>query len=205
MIHNFPMHILAITPGEGVDHPRWQRVLHSGIDAFMIREPQLDARDLLVAARWVRETAPKVALWVNGRLDVALASQAGLHTPEAYPKVPEGLLPLSCPIHDPAQIPWRRNAHQLVLSPIFGVPGKNPAWGAERLHGILDGLPPMPCRILALGGITPATIAELKHSRLDGVAVIRALWASLDPALCVTQLREAWQAGTHHTAKAESA
>lgn len=190
--YNSLMHILAISPGEGVNHARWERVLASGIDAFMLREPQLEARDLLVAARWVKETAPGVALWVNGRLDVALASRSGLHAPESYPQVPSGLLPLSCPIHDPAQFQGRSSAHQLVLSPVFSVPGKGAAWGPEKLHGVLDALPPSQSRILALGGITPSNIGSLKHRRLDGVAVIRALWATLDPALCVAAMRQAW-------------
>jgi len=189
------MFILGITPGTGVDLPRWQRVLSSGIDAFMIREPFVSARDLLVAARWVMETNPQVSLWVNGRLDVALAARCGLHTPESYPKVPPGLLPLSSPIHDPAQLPDRAQAHQLLLSPIFMVPEKGPAWGPERLREVLDHLPPMPARILALGGITPSNAAQLRHPRLDGIAVIRALWATPDPGLCVAQLRDAWHPG----------
>jgi thiamine monophosphate synthase len=186
------MHILAISPGVGIDHPRWRRVLASGIDAFMLREPQLEPRDLLVAARWVRDTAPGVALWVNGRLDVALASHSGLHAPETYPQIPPGLLPLSCPIHDPNQLHQRRNSHQLLLSPIYGVPGKGAPWGPDKLHAILDAMPPMQSRILALGGIHPGNVGSLKHRRLDGVAIIRALWEAGDPARCVAELREAW-------------
>ena len=187
------MHIMAVTPGEGVDLPRWQRVLESGIDAFMIREPALEARDLLVAARWVRETAPSVALWVNGRLDVALASQAGLHAPEVYPRVPAGLLRVSRPIHDPEQLQERSAAHQLVLSPIYAVPGKGPAWGPEKLHAVLDAMPALESRILALGGITPDNAGNLRHRRLDGVAVIRAFWSTPDPATCVDRMRRAWE------------
>ena len=188
-----------------MDLPRWERVLNSGIDAFMLREPHLEARDLLVAARWVKETAPGVALWVNGRLDVALAVHGGLHAPEAYPQVPGGLLPLSQPIHDPAQLLERAGAHQLVLSPIFSVPGKGGAWGPDKLHGILDAMPALQSRILALGGITPGNVASLRHRRLDGVAVIRALWATLDPAQCVDQMREAWRQAPARSGKAVTA
>ena len=187
-----------------MDRPRWERILASGIDAFMVREPGLEARDLLVAARWVKETAPEVALWVNGRLDVALAAHAGLHAPESYPRVPGGLLKLSQPIHDPAQLTARAEAHQLVLSPMFAVPGKGGAWGAERLHGVLDAMPPLQSRILALGGITPGNVASLRHRRLDGVAVIRALWSALDPALCVSQMREAWRQAPARGGKGEA-
>jgi thiamine monophosphate synthase len=189
------MHILAITPGEGMDRTQWERVAVSGIDALMIREPRMGPRELLVAVRWLRELAPGLGLWVNGRLDVALAGRCGLHAPEAYPQVPPGLLTVSRPIHDPEQVPERSGAHQLILSPIFPVPGKGPAWGPGKLRAVLDAMPPVASRVLALGGITGANVAQLKHPRLDGVALIRGLWSAPDPALAVTGLRAAWRAG----------
>jgi len=188
------MQLLAITPGEGLDQARWERVIGAGIDALMIREPRMAVRDLLAAVRWVRALAPGLELWLSGRLDVALAGGCGLHAPEAYPQVPPGLLTLSRPIHDPDQVPERAGAHQLILSPIFPVPGKGPAWGPEKLRAVLDAMPPVASRVLALGGITPANAALLKHPRLDGVALIRGLWSAPDPALAVTRLRDAWRA-----------
>ena len=185
------MYVLAISPGAGLDPSRWERVLGSGIDGFMIREP-LSTAELLVAARWVRARAPGVELWVNGRLDVALAAGCGLHAPEAYPDVPAGLLPLSRPIHEAVQIPARARARQLILSPVFAVPGKGPAWGPDRLHGVLDGMPEGAFRPLALGGITPENAAGLRHPRLAGIALIRGLWGTEDPAGTIGRLREAW-------------
>ena len=185
------MQVLAITPGEGFDHAQWERVIGAGIDALMIRE-RMAARDLLAAVRWVRALAPGLELWLCGRLDVALAGGCGLHAPEAYPPVPPGLVALSCPIHDPAQVPGRAGARQLILSPIFPVPGKGPAWGAERLHAVLDAMPPVAGRVLALGGISAGNVARLAHPRLDGVALIRGLWYAPDPAAAVVRLRAAW-------------
>ena len=186
------MHILAVSPGEGFRVPQWQGVLESGIDAFMIRERQMTVRELLLAARWVQATAPGVALWINGRLDVALACRCGLHAPESYPEVPAGLLPLSRPIHEPAQFQPRCAAQQLLLSPIYQVPGKGPAWGPEKLHGVLEAMPALDGKILALGGITPENAGALRHPRLDGVAVIRAIWAAPDPARWVGRIRAAF-------------
>lgn len=185
------MHLLAISPGEGFDPGRWEPVLAAGLDGLMLREPGLSARALLDLARWVRARAPGLELWVNGRLDVALAAGCGLHAPERHPEVPGGLLPLSRPIHDPAQIPARAGARQLILSPIHPVPGKGPAWGPARLHQVLDTLPPGP-RILALGGVTPETAGALAHPRLDGLAVLRGIWAAPDPAAYVAVLRRSW-------------
>ena len=79
------MILLAITPGLGLDRGRWKTVLRSGVDAFLIREKQLAARDLLEAVRWCQDAAPEVALWVAGRLDVALSAGCGLHAPEDHP------------------------------------------------------------------------------------------------------------------------
>jgi len=186
------MFVLAISPGEGLDPSRWERVLASGIHGLMIREPAMTAAELLAAARWVRHRAPEVELWVNGRLDVALAAGCGLHAPEVYPEVPGGLLPLSRPVHASSQLAGRASANQLVLSPVYGVPGKGPAMGWAALHRMLDSLPPGAARVLALGGITPDNAAPLRHPRLDGVALIRGLWSDPDPARVVARLRAVW-------------
>ena len=183
------MFILAITPGEGFDAPRWRAVLRSGADGFLIREPRMEARALLEAARWCRAEAPEVELWVGGRLDVALAAGCGLHAPEAYPELPAGLAPLSRPLHDGSQFEGRREARQLLIAPVFATPGKGAPWGPERLRRFLDAAPPGP-RLLALGGITAENAAALAHPRLDGLALIRAIWAADHPADAVARLRQ---------------
>ena len=186
------MFVLAISPGIGFQAQRWERLLASGISGLMIREPGLTPRELLAAVRFVRERAPGLDLWLNGRLEVALAAVCGLHAPEAHPPVPPGLVPLSRPVHDPAQLPARSQHRQVIVSPIFPVPGKGPAWGIDRLHAVLDALAPAPARILALGGITPDTAVRIRHPRLAGVALIRGLWDVPDPAEAVARLRAAW-------------
>ena len=182
------MFILALTPGKGFDATTWGAVLRSGVDGFLIREPQMEAQALLEAARWCREEAPGVELWVGGRLDVALATGCGLHAPEAYPEVPVELVSLSRPLHEEHQLSARRSCQQLLISPAFAVPGKGEPWGTARLHTFLDAAPMGP-RLLALGGITAGNIAALKHPRLDGVALIRGIWEAPDPRDAVFRLR----------------
>lgn len=186
------MHLLAITPGRGFDPEAWGRVLEAGVDGFLIREPQMEARSLLEAARWCAGRAPEVELWVRGRLDVALAAGAGLHLPERHPPVPPGLARTSRPLHAAKQFRSRQDAVQLLVSPVFPTPGKGPGWGVSALHAFLDGLePPLP-RLLALGGVEASNAVALRHPRLDGVAVIRALWDAPDPAGAAAALRAAW-------------
>ncbi|HTL98162.1 MAG TPA: thiamine phosphate synthase [Holophagaceae bacterium] len=184
------MFILAITPGVGFGASKWRAVLRSGVDGFLIREKGMEARALLDAARWCRDEAPGIELWVGGRLDVALAAGCGLHAPEAHPEVPEGLVPVSRPLHEEAQLDSRRGARQLLIAPAFTTPGKGAPWGAARLCRFLEAAPAGP-RLLALGGVTAENAAELRHPRLDGVALIRAIWEAPDPRGAVSRLKSA--------------
>jgi thiamine monophosphate synthase len=183
------MILLAITPGLGFDRDRWQEVLHAGVDAFLIRERDLPARELLEATRWCQDSAPEVAIWVAGRLDVAIAAGCGLHAPEAYPDMEPGLVPLSRPLHDESQWADRLTVDQLLVSPVFASPGKGDPWGAGRLHRFLDGLPESGPRLLALGGVDPHNVPTLRHPRLAGIAAIRPFWEG-DPTRAVAQFRE---------------
>jgi len=183
------MRLLAITPGLGFARDRWAAVLRAGVDGFLIREKQMDARALLDAVSWCQDTVPEVALWVAGRLDVAFAAGCGLHAPEAHPEVEPGLVPLSRPLHDEGQWASRNRMDQLLISPIFPSPGKGVPWGVERLHHFLDGLPVEGPPLLALGGVTPANAALLRHPRLAGVAAIRPFWAG-DPRRAVAAFRD---------------
>lgn len=183
------MILLAITPGLGFEREGWRSVLRSGVDAFLIREKNLSARDLLEAARWCQDTAPEVVLWVAGRLDVAFAAGCGLHAPENHPDLEPGLVPLSRPLHDEGQWKARVSANQLLVSPVFASPGKDTPWGVSRLHRFLDRLPAEGPRVLALGGVDPLNAATLRHPRLAGIAAIRPFWEG-DPAGIVARFRE---------------
>lgn len=186
------MHILGISQGEGLDPLRWAAVLRCGLDAFLIREKQMEARALLEAVRYCQDQAPGVELWVAGRLDVALAAGCGLHAPEAYPDLDPAVCKLSRPLHAEAQWEPRHACAQLLVAPVFESPGKEAPWGTARLHRFLDQVPAHGPRLLALGGVEPSTAPALKHPRLDGVALIRALWTD-EPAGVVEALRNGWR------------
>jgi thiamine monophosphate synthase len=182
------MRLLAITPGHGFDPRTWRAVLGCGVDAFLIREKELSARALLDAARWCQDTAPEVALWVAGRLDVAFAAGCGLHAPEAHPDLEPGLVPLSRPLHAEGQWSTRNRADQVMISPVFASPGKGEPWGPERLRRFLDALPEAGPQLLALGGVEPRNAPLLQHPRLAGIAAIRPFWGE-DPARAVADFR----------------
>jgi thiamine monophosphate synthase len=178
------MHVLAITPGEGLHPERWRRVLRSGIDALLIREPGLDREALRQAAAWCVHEAPQVKLWLRG----LTLEGCGLHLPEGPESARSAL---SRPLHSEEQWPVRSHHEQLLISPIFPTPGKAEAWGLPRLHRFLDEVPEEGPRLLALGGVTPENAEALRHPRLSGIAAIRPFWQG-DPERMVEAFRRAW-------------
>ena len=186
------MHLLAISPGRGWDAPSWRAVLAAGVDALLVREPQLEARPLLDLVHRVQDLAPGLELWLAGRLDVALAAGCGLHAPEAYPDLDPALVRLSRPLHAEDQWPGRAACTQLLIAPVLPSPGKGPSWGVPRLHAFLDRLDQEGPRLLALGGVDAGNARTLAHPRLAGAAMIRALWEAPDPVGAVESLRAAW-------------
>jgi len=189
------MHILAISPDRDMEAPKWGAVAHSGIDALMLRERRLDARSLLALARAVMDMAPGLALWISGRVDVALELGAGFHGGEGCPEGRAPRCPVSRPIHDASQIQGRAACDQLLVSPVFEVPGKGRPLGAWGLRKILDEMPARRGKLLALGGINAGNVATLDHPRLDGVALMRGIWDTDDPRGAVEGLRSAWRGG----------
>jgi thiamine monophosphate synthase len=189
------MHILAISPGRDMEMPKWEAVAHSGIDALMLRERHLSVRALLALGKMVADMAPDLPIWIADRLDVALAIKAGFHGGEDCYDVPSSLCPISRPLHDISQLQERAGCDQLLISPIFDVPAKGRPLGIKGLHEILDKMPRMHGKLLALGGICAGNAAALCHPRLDGVALIRGIWDSASPRIAVDGLRNAWRGG----------
>lgn len=185
------MFLLAITPGQGFDERAWSRVLDSGIQAFMIREKQMDAGPLLQAALFCRKHFPHIELWINGREDIAALADCGFHAPEKHPVIGRAH-PLSRPLHDLTDFEERKSANQIILSPVHAVPGKGRPLGIAGLHQALDLLAGFDGRILALGGLKPGHIPGIRHPRLHGLALIRAFWEQDDPRNLVKTLKSEW-------------
>lgn len=143
---------------------------------------------------------PPARLFVNDRLDVALA------VPAAGVQLGHGSLPVSAAralnplwwigksVHDLAEAEAARTegADYLVVGPVFATAshpgaGRTPL-GLQRLSAIaaaLDGLP-----VIAIGGITADRVREVRNSGAYGVAAIRALWDDVEPAEAARRMRE---------------
>jgi thiamine-phosphate pyrophosphorylase len=137
---------------------------------------------------------PPTRLFVNDRLDVALATGAagvqlgwGSLLPEdARHLDPEWWIGQS--VHDFAEAEAARaeGADYLLVGPVFPTPThpERPPHGTAALGAIVRlGLP-----VVAIGGITPERVREVKAAGAYGVAAIRALWDSGEPTATARQM-----------------
>jgi thiamine-phosphate pyrophosphorylase len=174
-----------------------------GTVLIQIREKDLDGGPLLRIVQDVLAVARPAGapVWVNDRVDVALAAGAdGVHLPErgmsiADARAAAGVvgksLAIGCSRHDPSAVAAaaQQGAELVQFGPVWAVPGKGEAIGAEALNVKLAG-----ARLVAVGGIDgPARARHAALAGADAVAVIRAAWQG-DPDV-IGKLVEAVDAG----------
>ncbi|HZP43155.1 MAG TPA: thiamine phosphate synthase [Candidatus Binatia bacterium] len=161
--------------------------LDAGLPAVQLREKDLPGRELLALAERLRAatSARKALLFVNDRVDVALAVDAdGVHLGQA--SMPAGavraLLPpgalVGVSTHSPAELAAAAGADFAFFGPVFPTPSKPAAQGEAALAAAVraTALP-----VLAIGGVTAARVPHLTGAGAAGVAVIRAILAADDP------------------------
>jgi thiamine-phosphate pyrophosphorylase len=165
--------------------------------AVQLREKDLSGRALTELARELRAVtaAAGVALYVNDRIDVALAVGAdGVHLGEtsldlATAARVAGGLAIAASAHAPAEVTALRSAGGgraafALLGPIFDTPSKRrfgaPLGTAAIGEAARAGLP-----VVAVGGIGPDRVRALRAAGAHGVACIRAVMEASDPAATV--------------------
>jgi thiamine-phosphate diphosphorylase len=140
---------------------------------------------------------PPVRLFVNDRLDIALAagaegvqlSRSGLLPVDARRLAPDWWI--GCSVHSPDEARTARDwgADYLLVGPVYHTtthPTASPL-GLDALGAIVQlGLP-----VIAIGGVTPERARELAGAGAYGVAAIRAIWDAADPRGAARSLLEA--------------
>ncbi|GMU11407.1 thiamine phosphate synthase [Corallococcus caeni] len=164
-----------------------ERALEAGPEvAVQHRHPEASGRVFLEEARLLAEVCRGRALFVNGRLDVALLMGAHLHLPASGPSprdvrpfLPEGRL-VSVAVHDAREAEAAVGADLALVSPVFA-PGSKPGDTRDTLGpcGFRALSERLPCPALALGGMTAERAREVPGAW--GVAVISAVLEAADP------------------------
>jgi len=150
------------------------RAVPAGSIEVQVREKRMDGGPLLAYVRALQAAAPDVPLWVNDRIDVALAAGAsGVHLPEHGMSIEDARalaprLRVGISVHSQQ---GGFGADSVQLGPIWDTPGK----GAPLGLGVLAFA--RAARLIAVGGIdSPERVREAIAAGADGVAVIRAAW-----------------------------
>lgn len=173
-----------------------------GAVALHLREKDMGGRELLALARALAAVCREggQALLVNDRLDVALAAgAAGVHLPAAGVPPADArrmvgaaaLVGVSC--HSAADVVRAREggASFATFGPVHDTPSKRP-FGPPVGVGALAAAARLGLPLVALGGVVPERIPELRAAGAAGVAAIRAWLAGPDPAAAVRALLAAW-------------
>lgn len=171
--------------------------LSPGQVAVQLREKDLPGRALTELARELRAmtAAAGVALYINDRIDVALAVGAdGVHLGGGSLDIADaarvaGGLALAVSAHAPAEVATLRAAAGdrvtfALLGPIHDTPSKR-AFGAPLGTAAITAAARTGLPVVAVGGVGPAEVREVLAAGASGVACIRAVMAAADPVLAV--------------------
>jgi thiamine-phosphate pyrophosphorylase len=174
----------------------------AGVRAVQLREKDLDSRSLLELALRLREitSAHGACLFVNDRVDIALAAQAdGIHRPEDGFPVPmakrllgkPALIGASTHSLERVQQMQTDRADYVTFGPLFETPSKRkygPPQGLSTLRAVSHAVD---IPVFALGGITPERAADCLGAGAAGVAVISAIVGSIDVQGVIGEFRAA--------------
>lgn len=174
------------------------RAVHGGADLVQVRAKELSSCALM---RLVRDVITEVGdasrVIVNSRPDIAeCAGAAGAHLPESGldPRSVRRAFPglgVSVSRHDRAGLEkaTEEGADFAILGPVFDTPGKSAhVLGASGLRAALRGVG---VRVIAVGGVSPLNLLDIRGCGAFGIAAIRPF---ADPARAqaeAARLREA--------------
>jgi len=160
------------------------RAVRAGVRAVQLRERDLPTRALRSLAIDLQRVVPDARLFINDRVDLALALPAqGVHLRETSLPAgvvrgllqPSQLLGLSVHSIDGVMAAEQQGADFVVLGPIYDTPSKR-AYGPPIGLGILEQASRrVRVPIFAIGGITVARAREARQAGAFGVAVLSSI------------------------------
>lgn len=178
--------------------------LAAGLGAVQLREKDLPALELARLARALRGlTAERGALLIiNDRADVALAvgadavqrTSTSLAVEEIRSIVDKRLL-IGASVHglEEARAAQEAGADWVIFGPIYDTPSKR-AYGPPQGLGALERVAgALTIPVIAIGGITPERVGEVRGTGARGVAVISAILAAPSPAEATRRFLEVLQ------------
>jgi thiamine-phosphate pyrophosphorylase len=176
--------------------------LAAGLPAVQVREKDLGAAELAFLCRRIRGLTrdTRALLIVNDRVDVALAVGAdGVQrtstslTVEDIRAVADKRLRIGASIHSlpDAREAELEGADWLVFGPVYDTPSKRvygPPQGLDKLARVAAAVR---IPVVAIGGVTPERVPEVRRAGARGVAVVSSILAAGSPADATRRFLEA--------------
>lgn len=170
--------------------------LDAGLPAVQLRDKDLEGRELLALAERLRAatTARGARLWVNDRVDVALAvgadgvqlGAASLPVEIVRALVPPGML-LGHSVHAVPEAAASL-ADVVVFGPVWETPSKRAFGPPHGPAGLREAARAARVPVIAIGGIDAGRAGVARAAGAAGVAVIRAILGADDAAVATRAL-----------------
>jgi thiamine-phosphate pyrophosphorylase len=167
-----------------------ERALDAGLPAVQLRDKDLPGRESFRLAERLRDVTMRAGalLFVNDRIDVARAVGADgvqLGATSLPVDAARALLDASvivgASVHAPEEIEATA-ADFVVFGPVFDTPSKRAFGAPQGTARLRDAIARATVPVLAIGGVEQSNIEAVRAAGAHGVAVIRAILASADPA-----------------------
>lgn len=193
---------LVTTGHQELDEMRriWAACPSGLIDIVQIREKHRTARELVEWYETCRELLPGTKVFINDRIDVALAVgapgvQLAYHS--LSPKQARSVLPrhvrIGRSIHHMIELAeFREDADFFIYGHIFGTMSK-PGLEPRGLHALEQMVKASPKPLIAIGGIDLKNIQDVLATGCSGVAVMSSVFRHSSPGKQVEALREAME------------
>jgi thiamine-phosphate pyrophosphorylase len=169
-----------------------EQALQGGVRAIQLREKDLQGGELFALAERTKLLCEKhsAALFVNDRIDVALAVEAdGVQIGNASipVKTTRGLLGdgkligVSTHSLQEAQQVSRDGADFVLFGPVYFTPSKDVYGKPQGVKALADVTKNVSVPVYAIGGIKSNNVAAVKEAGARGVALISAVLSAPDP------------------------
>jgi thiamine-phosphate pyrophosphorylase len=174
----------------------------AGLPAVQVREKDLPAADLAALCRRLREPTRErgALLIVNDRADVALAvgadavqrTHASLSVAEIRAVVDKRLrVGASTHSREDAIAAEADGADWIVFGPVYDTPSKRGYGAPQGLRNLEAVVASVRLPVIAIGGITPERVAEVRGAGAHGVAAISAILSADSPRDATKRLLDA--------------
>ncbi|KAF9227454.1 thiamine biosynthetic bifunctional enzyme [Gyrodon lividus] len=190
-----------------------REALQGGVTVVQVREKKSDTLEFLQIARQTKNLCEEfgVPLIINDRIDIALAVDAdGVHLGQTDMPVhlarnllpPGKIIGVSCSNIDHTKKAVEDGADYVGVGAVWATSTKqltSPILGVRGIGSLLSALDGTSVKAVAIGGINSGNILRTLHGsvsatghRLDGVAVVSDIIASMEPLRSAQTLKDAY-------------